>query len=497
VLRAAGQRSVVPLVAAAVFVIAVGARLVPVLRGGGLSGEGNYDDAVHYTAAAGLVNGRMPYADFLFLHPPGIVVALTPFAAFGALTSDGMGMAAARLVWMLLGGLNAALVVLILRRIGLAAAISGGLFYAWYFPAVYDEHTTLLEALCNAGLLCAILIGQFADPVARWSTRRDLAAGLVVGAAASVKVWVVVPVLVLVCWLLITAGWRRASIFLGASLVGCSLVCLPFFLNAPVAMWQMVVIDQLGRPRKTSLELSRRLYDVAGLRDPLRVEWLLLILVGIGALLVIAAWASRDSRLFVALLGAGLVVLALVPVWWVHYASFVAVPAALTLGAGISRVHHWVSARSRRVSYAVTSLLAVVGMASLGVPVLRTTLGAPFPAGQLEAPVAASAGCVTTDDPIALIQTDVLTRNLQRGCRIMVDIRGYAFDRYSPAWAPDGRRRSPGWQANTLNYIRSGDVYIQAHFSAALGFDKATAAAVRSWPVLAKVGHYVVRKPNP
>ena len=117
------------------FVVAVGARLVPVLRGGGLAGDGNYDDAVHYTAAAGLVNGRMPYADFLFLHPPGSVVALAPFAAFGALTSHGTGMAVARLVWMLIGGLNTALVVLILRRIGLAAAISGGLFCAWYFPA--------------------------------------------------------------------------------------------------------------------------------------------------------------------------------------------------------------------------------------------------------------------------------------------------------------------------------------------------------------------------
>ena len=75
----------------------------------------------------------MPYEDLLFLHPPGIVVALAPFAAFGTWTSDGLGMAAARLTWILLGGVNAALVVLILRKMGLTAPVSGGLFYAAYF----------------------------------------------------------------------------------------------------------------------------------------------------------------------------------------------------------------------------------------------------------------------------------------------------------------------------------------------------------------------------
>src|SRR6476660_4810507 len=49
-------------------VVAVGAilaRLVPVLRGGGLFSLVSYDGAVYYTAASGLTQGLMPYRDFL------------------------------------------------------------------------------------------------------------------------------------------------------------------------------------------------------------------------------------------------------------------------------------------------------------------------------------------------------------------------------------------------------------------------------------------------
>jgi hypothetical protein len=52
--------------------IAFAVRLIPVLRGGGLFGFGNYDDGVYYAAATGLVHGRLPYQDFLLLHPPGM-----------------------------------------------------------------------------------------------------------------------------------------------------------------------------------------------------------------------------------------------------------------------------------------------------------------------------------------------------------------------------------------------------------------------------------------
>lgn len=58
-----------------IFILAFSVRLLGNLRGAGLYGLGNYDDGVHFAAALGLINGLMPYRDFLLLHPP--VMALT------------------------------------------------------------------------------------------------------------------------------------------------------------------------------------------------------------------------------------------------------------------------------------------------------------------------------------------------------------------------------------------------------------------------------------
>ena len=48
-------------------------------------GDNGYDDGVHYAAAASLIHGRLPYRDFLFLQPPAMVLAASPFAWLGSL----------------------------------------------------------------------------------------------------------------------------------------------------------------------------------------------------------------------------------------------------------------------------------------------------------------------------------------------------------------------------------------------------------------------------
>ena len=54
--------------------VALAVRRVPVLRGGGLFGTMAYDDGVYFGSAIALLDGRVPYRDFLLLHPPGILV---------------------------------------------------------------------------------------------------------------------------------------------------------------------------------------------------------------------------------------------------------------------------------------------------------------------------------------------------------------------------------------------------------------------------------------
>ena len=71
-----------------VFCLAFAARLIPLLRGGGLHAMGNYDDGVHYASAMGLVHGLLPYRDFLLLHPPGVPLLLTPFAGLAEVLGE-------------------------------------------------------------------------------------------------------------------------------------------------------------------------------------------------------------------------------------------------------------------------------------------------------------------------------------------------------------------------------------------------------------------------
>jgi alpha-1,2-mannosyltransferase len=178
--------------------------LIANLRGGGPIGVGMYDDGVYFSAATGLVHGRVPYRDFLLLHPPGIVAALAPFAWLGNLTSDSVGFLAARLAWLAIGALSAILVWRILRPLNPFAAVFAGLFYAVFYPAIYVTHTILIEAPQNLVLLLAIWIISRQPRRHRTKSWRPatpwVLAGLAVGLSPCFKIWGVIPVvLVLTC----------------------------------------------------------------------------------------------------------------------------------------------------------------------------------------------------------------------------------------------------------------------------------------------------------
>jgi len=252
-------------VAAIIGAIAFVVRLVPVLRGGGLFGMGNYDDGVYYAAATGIIHGRLPYRDFLLLHPPGVPLLLTPFALVAQLTSDSYGFALARVAWMLLGAANAVLIWRILRPLGLVGAIFGALSYAVFYPAVYADKSTLLESPATTALLVAILL---LEPVSRASsiTRgRTLVAGALLGLTVTFKIWGVVTVVIVLAWLLLVRRFRVALEVLIGAMASAAVVCLPFFAAAPTRMWNQLVRDQIHRRGGNDLTMLGRLDEIAGL----------------------------------------------------------------------------------------------------------------------------------------------------------------------------------------------------------------------------------------
>ncbi len=181
---AVGRRRLGLLVCVLVAVTAFAVRLTMVLRGGGLGGLMAYDDGVYYSASGALWWGHLPYRDFVLVHPPGILLALAPFAGLGRLTHDAVGFELARLAWMLVGSLNAVLVVLATRRSGWLAAALAGLFYAFWTPAALTETTTRLEPLVSLGLLGAVAVLAGPRPPTR---RGQLLVGRALGFALTVK----------------------------------------------------------------------------------------------------------------------------------------------------------------------------------------------------------------------------------------------------------------------------------------------------------------------
>jgi len=490
-----GNRSLLA-VTAVVASAALSARTWVMLRDGGLLAPTGYDPGVYYAAADSLVHGLLPYRDFWLLHPPGIMLALSPFAAFGSVTSDPAGMGLARVAVIVLGALNAVLVARIAYRFGLVAALTGGLFYAGWLPVVRVETTARLEPFGNTALLLALLF--LLRPRGRVSARAEVLGGLCLGATACFKIWGIVPLLVVLGWRLLDRGRRSAvRVAAGAATAGAA-ICLPFFVVAPDRMLRMVVIYQLGRPR-SNVSPVERLYGAISVREWVTSPSLLRLVATAAVVLAVTAtslaWRERSARIVVVLLLTQTALLFAAPSFFGFYAAFVVPAAALTLAVAAGRLARSAGEHGPRVRIAAVGLLctAVAAAAALLVPVGRPP--APFPGRQLGA-AAGNLRCVLSDNPLALVQMDVLSRNLRNGCSVWVDVTGRTYDP-GVAFDPAGRRlprtKNPVWQRQILAYLRSADAVVLAR--PGTGLSAATKRTIAGWPILARVDGYTLRAP--
>ena len=92
--------------AAVVAWVVAAAALVPAHALTGIhSYTGNgYDDGVYLGASIRLLHGQLPYLDYDLLHPPGVVWLGLPFAALGGLTTAPVGLAAIRILTVVVAG---------------------------------------------------------------------------------------------------------------------------------------------------------------------------------------------------------------------------------------------------------------------------------------------------------------------------------------------------------------------------------------------------------
>jgi alpha-1,2-mannosyltransferase len=487
-IRIRSRRTTVVL-AAVIFAVAFLARLGPMVRGGGLTGFTNYDDGVNFGGALGLVHGELPYRDFLWLHPPGIELALAPFAALSWLTGEPTAFVTARVGWMVLGAANALLIAHFLRRAGWAGALFGGLVYALFWPAIVAEQTVRLEAVATTCLLIALSLLSSARTPIRASV--IVLAGTLLGLAAATKMWGVVPVLILAGWLWSQAGIRKAALLVAGAAASCAAICLPFFLAAPGTMWQMVVLNQFARDRPVSL--AQRLIEITGL-SPIAArvgQWVLLVGLVVLVLGAVLAWTMARARPAVLLL-IGLVGLLLsTPTWFFHYTALTAPVIAIVAGAALQQALDLPAFRHQKAPRLIALVGAGVALLALAAFVATASSGEPFPARQLRPAIDSSTSCVTTDHVSALILTDMIGRNLDRGCPLLVDLGGYSHDRQDLS-----RRGNRDFQDFAIGYLRTGDRAVLARFTADEGWSRASYRILQSWPVVAEAGPFSVRVPR-
>src|SRR5829696_5303443 len=109
--------------------------------------------------------------------------------------------------WSWEGGVNAVLVARFLLPCSKVAPVLGGVLYAVFWPAIYSERTLMLQVLANTCLLASLIaISPAESPPTR---RRFVIAGVLLGFGAVIKIWGLLPVLILFGWVLARFDGQR------------------------------------------------------------------------------------------------------------------------------------------------------------------------------------------------------------------------------------------------------------------------------------------------
>jgi hypothetical protein len=375
------------------------------------------DDSVYYSAAASLLHGKLPYLDYAFLHPPGVALVLSPFAAIGYLANHRTGFEVAHWFFALVvTPLNVLLVATLARRWkGAPAGVLAALFLvALTQTAVWGARLMegTLSFLCLAGAW--VLLGK--RPAG--NTSRVFIGGVLLGAACSVKVW---AGLFVVAALLLPDVWRSAR-RISALLAGWSAAMLvllgPFVALAPADFVDQVIATQVRRPAAGIDSLAERIvriyaYGPLGLgasshrwAEPVAV---LLVVVAAGVI----TWALREGspsgRFWATVSGLTTVMFLVGPVFFKQYPTFAGPPLSILFAAasvalvGVARQR----AVTRFVVVGGLTLLLAGSLIRILRDVVPTGVHPALASSSWSVPVPQHA-CVNAEVPWPLLYTDRL-----------------------------------------------------------------------------------------
>lgn len=448
------------------------------------SGTVEYDDGVYLGAAIRLLQGALPYRDFAYVQPPGILVLSLPFALVAKAVSAPAGLAAARITTATASAACVPLAGRLVRHKGVLATLVTCGFLALYPADVLTARTLLLEPWMN---LCCLLAANAAFTGGRLASPRRLAwAGAALGFATAVKLWAAVPAAVLLCCLLARGPRRRRTrAYLLALAAGIAVPVAGFAAAAPGAFLRQTVFDQVTRMGGYT-SLSARLAYLTGLLPVIDghgklnftagahsmlavgstgamvtrgIGWMPYAVAALGAAALGAAYlrrpASRSALDWFALAVAVLSVAAvsLYSAFFYHYPAFPAPWLAIALGTAAGAAAGTAGRRAgkrgglpgRTVAAAATAVILAAALFEGSQLAAERAPSSPPAAADVISPGA----CVVTDQVSFTIAADRFT--LAPGCPDVLDSLAETLTLSGGVSVPGGAGRIPrvtaGWEA--------------------------------------------------
>jgi hypothetical protein len=255
------------------------------------------DDGVYFGEGVLLAHGILPYRSYLDLQPPGIVILMAPFGLLGRLIGDRLAFEFARLFVVVVAVANIGLLGRLVRRRHWLGVFTALAVLAFYLDTIISTHTVLLEPFLVLGTLLGFLIVFDDSEHATRSSSRWLVAGVVLGLTATIKIWEVIPLIVLLCFSSVRGRKCLANYCVGA--IGAVVViCAPFYFFAPGKFFHEVVVVQATRSRLDQVAEKFRFWNLLGLPGsghiPLRaIVW---IPVALCIIILVAYFLFADAR---------------------------------------------------------------------------------------------------------------------------------------------------------------------------------------------------------
>jgi len=316
----------------------------------GLMSVTQYDDGPYFGSAVRLVHGVLPYRDYAFVQPPGITELMSPAALESYLGSTAWALVIGRFLTVLAGAAAVVLAGFLVRHRGVLAVLLTCGILTIYPPGAMAAHTVQLEPwlvlFCLAGAV-AVFDG---DRITA-STKRLAWGGVAFGFAGAIKVWAIVPVLVIVVLCLPHA--RRAAVFAGVVAAGFLVPVLPFVIVSPGRFYNDVVVAQLARIG-ARVPAWMRFNSMMGTPKSLNPSAVITLAVALLVLVIVAqigaslVTGSRPPPLdWFALGSAALIVLMFLwpPYFAAHYCAFLGPFLALSLALPVARLAQGLASR--------------------------------------------------------------------------------------------------------------------------------------------------------